>query len=264
MVIASSGNGAAATAALAAKTGMEALIYVPESTPDEKVMHTMVCGGTVVRVPGPFSNSYDEALRDGAENGVCNLATTFLNPFTIDGDKVVAYEIYLQAGVPDAIYVPIGTGPLLVGILRGFEELMALGLIDRIPKMVGVQATGCSPMAQAFKKGIREVTGEPNPVTIAGGICDGLTGHEQDGTFTLDAIFRSNGICTAVTDEEIQAAQNELARTEGLFVEPSSAAGIAAIKKTAVQLVGEGGTVVTLLTGHGLKDMKNVVIMKGE
>ncbi|MGL5514752.1 MAG: threonine synthase [Sporomusa sp.] len=254
-VVASSGNGAAAVAAFSAKAGLRTRIYVPESTPDEKVRQARVYGGEVISIPGPYSNSYRAALEDKTE-GACNLTTTFLNPFTVDGDKVVAYELYLAAGVPDAIYVPIGAGPLLVGILKGYEELKELGVIDHLPRMVGVQAEGCSPVADAFESGER-VCAATSPATIAGGICDGLVGYEQDGEYTLAAVRRSQGICVAVSDEEIRYAQSLLGRTEGVFVEPSSATAIAAIRRTARQLVGEGGKVIALLTGHGLKDMKN-------
>lgn len=254
-VVASSGNGAAAVAAFAAKAGMQARIYVPESTSEEKVKQAKMYGGEVIRVPGPYSNSYRNALEDKEER-TCNLTTTFLNPFTIDGDKVVAYELYLAIGIPDAIYVPIGAGPLLVGILKGFEELKDLGLIDKLPRMVGVQAQGCSPVAAAFERG-GSVCPDNAPSTIAGGICDGLVGYEQDGNYTLSAVRRSHGICMAVSDEEICYAQSCLARSEGIFVEPSSAAAIAAISRTGRQVAGEGGRVVALLTGHGLKDMKN-------
>lgn len=257
-VVASSGNGAAAVAAFSAKAGMEARIYVPESTPDEKVKQARMYGGEVLRIPGAYSNSYRMALEDNRE-GICNLTTTFLNPFTIDGDKVVAYELYLAMGIPDAIYVPIGAGPLLVGILKGFEELKEMGIIDKLPQMVGVQAQGCSPIVNAFECGDC-VQSDCNPSTIAGGICDGLVGYEQDGDYTLSAIRRSQGICVAVSDEEIRYAQSRLACLEGIFVEPSSAAAIAAICRTARQLVGEGGSIVALLTGHGLKDMKSAYI----
>lgn len=257
-VVASSGNGAAAVAAFSARAGMEACIYVPESTPDEKVKQARMYGGEVLRIPGPYSNSYRMALEDEGED-TCNLTTTFLNPFTVDGDKVVAYELYLTMGIPDAIYVPIGAGPLLVGILKGFEELKKMGIIDRLPRMVGVQARGCSPVVNAFEHG-ECVQSNLNPSTIAGGICDGLVGYEQDGDYTLAAIRRSQGICVAVSDEEIRHAQSRLSCLEGIFVEPSSAAAIVAICRTARRLVGEGGSIVALLTGHGLKDMKSAYI----
>lgn len=261
-VVASSGNGAAAVAAFAAKAGMDARIYVPESTPEEKVKQAKMYGGEVFRIPGAYSNSYHAALEDG-EEGSCNLTTTFLNPFTLDGDKVVAYELYLAMGVPDAIYVPIGAGPLLAGILKGFEEMENLGIIDKLPRMAGVQALGCSPVVAAFERRER-VRSDCSPSTIAGGICDGLVGYEQDGEYTLSAVRRSRGICVAVSDKDIRHAQRRLARSEGIFVEPSSAAAIAAIRRTGRQLAGENGRVVALMTGHGLKDMKNARVEETE
>lgn len=262
-VIASSGNGAAAAAAIGAKAGIEILVYVPENAAAEKVKHAMLCGAKVVRIPGPYSNSDEAAIKDGYEEGICNMATTFFNPFTIDGYKIMAYEIFIGMGCPDAVMIPVGTGPVLVGILKGFEEIKSMGLIEEVPKMVCVQASGCSPIVKAYENGGTSVVAEPSPSTIAGAICDGMSGHEEFGDITLQAVYRSNGLCVSVTDEEITDAQNELANTEGIFVEPASAASIAAIKKVGKQVVGSGGKIVSILTGHGLKDMNNVII-RGE
>lgn len=259
VVVASSGNGASAVSAFAAKAGLESLIFVPESTPDEKVKQAILYGGKVVKVQGPYSNCYAEALKISQKEKILNLTTTFVNPFTLDGDKAVAYELYLAIGIPEAVYVPISAGPLLVGILKGYEELNELGLVDRLPKMVGVQADGCSPVAGAFAAE-KKVEAERHPVTVAGGICDGLVGYEQDGDYAIEAIRRSGGACLAIPDDETLRYQQRLARMEGIFVEPSSATAIAAIYKTASQLTGDQGKVVAMLTGHGLKDMKNANI----
>lgn len=259
VVVASSGNAASAVSAFAARAGLEALVFVPETTPDEKVKQAILHGGKVVKIPGPYSNCYNEAHKISKEGSVCNLTTTFINPFTLDGNKAVAYELYRSIGVPDAVYVPISAGPLLVGILKGYEELKELGLVDELPRMVGVQALGCSPIVRAFESGER-VRSDMAPDTIAGGICDGLVGYEQDGDYTINAVRSSRGTCVAIADDEIRRFQQMLARSEGIFVEPSSATAIAAVYKSAPQLVGEGSKVVVMLTGHGLKDMKNVEI----
>ena len=159
----------------------------------------------------------------------------------------------------DSIYVPIGAGPLLVGIFKGYEELKGMGVIDKLPKMVGIQAEGCSPIARAFLEDKKEVDSDDNPHTIAGGICDGLTGYARDGTYTLDTIRKSNGFAIYCDDKSILEAQRWLAVDEGAFVEPSSAAAIAAIVKSLQEkTIGKGETVIALLTGHGLKDMSNV------
>lgn len=262
VVVASSGNGAAAVAAFAAKADLEALIFVPEKTPPEKIRQAAFYGARVIKVEGTYSNSFrlaKEVSKGTAE--VFNLTTTFINPYTVDGDKIVAYELYQQMNgkVPDAIFVPIGAGPLLVGIFKGYEELMTMGVINELPRMVGVQAEGCSPIARAFLEGKFEVESDDHPMTVAGGICDGLTGYSKDGTYTLHTIKRSNGFAIHCDDESILEAQRWLAVDEGAFVEPSSAAAVAAIQKSLKeQIIDKGDTVVALLTGHGLKDMGSV------
>lgn len=264
VVVASSGNGAAAVAALAAKAGFDALIFVPESTPPEKVRQTAFYGAKVIKIEGPYSNSFTLA-KDVSQTSreVYNITTTFINPYTVDGDKIIAYELFeqLNGKVPDCIFVPIGAGPLLVGIFKGYEEMKNLDIIDKVPKMVGVQAEGCSPIARAFIEGRNEVTADEHPQTIAGAICDGLSGYAQDGTFTLNIIKRSGGYALYCDDEKILEAQNWLAADEGAFVEPASASVIAAINYSlSAKLIGPEDTVVAILTGHGLKDMGNVTL----
>lgn len=261
VVVASSGNGAAAVAAFAAKAGLEALIFVPEATPPEKIKQAAFYGARVIRVEGTYSNCFRLAKEVSSSTGVFNLTTTFINPYTVEGDKIVAYELFEQmdGAIPDAIYVPIGAGPLLVGIFKGYEELKSFGVIDKLPKMVGVQAEGCSPIAKAYLAGKQEVESEDNPSTIAGGICDGLTGYSKDGTYVLNTIKRSGGFAIYCDDSSISEAQRWLAADEGAFVEPSSAAAVAAIQKSLNENnIGKGENVVALLTGHGLKDMGNV------
>ena len=255
LVVASSGNGAAAVSAFAAKAGMSAEIYVPESTPNEKVKQAEFYGGKVVKIPGPYSNSYNTAIEVSKRDNKFNLTTTFVNPYTLDGDKLIAYELYFEIGVPDYIYVPIGAGPLLVGILKGYEELKNLNLIEKIPKMVGVQAEGCSPIVKAFNLESKVVE-EETPKSVASAICDGLVGYEQDGDYTIEAVRRSGGVCISVNDDDILKWQKKLAENEGIFVEPSSASVIGAIDLMKDDFSKENKKIVALMTGHGLKDMK--------
>ena len=262
VVVASSGNGAASVAAFAAKAGLKALIFIPEATATEKIRQAAFYGAKVIKVEGPYSNSFRLAKEVSQSTGeFLNLTTTFINPYTVEGDKLVAYELFAQMDglVPDSIFVPIGAGPLLVGIFKGYEELKSMGVIDRLPKMVGVQAEGCSPIARAFIEGRQEVESDDNPSTVAGGICDGLTGYSKDGTYTLSTIRRSNGFALHCNDKSILEAQRWLSEDEGVFVEPSSATAITGIMKSVQEnMTGRGETVVALLTGHGLKDMVNV------
>lgn len=261
VVVASSGNGAAAVAAFCAKAGIRAVVLVPESTPKEKVFQAAYYGAKIIKVKGPYSNSFALARQLSERLGLFNLTTTFLNPYTVEGDKLVGYELYdqLSKKVPDAVIVPIGAGPLLVGIYKSFKELFSGGLVDRIPRFIGVQAEGCSPMAEAFRENQETVLAEEAPHTIAGGICDGLVGYTQDGEYTLKVIRDSSGLCVACDDTEISEAQSELAKTEGLFVEPSSAAAFAAVKKlTRDGKIPSDWTIAAILTGFGLKDMNSI------
>ncbi|GIO05614.1 threonine synthase [Brevibacillus reuszeri] len=261
VIAASSGNGAASVAAYAARAGLEAIILVPESTPIEKVRQTMAYGASVIRVKGPYSNCFSLAKQLGESQNIFNLTTTLLNPYTVEGNKAVAHELYEQMKgiVPDVIYVPIGAGPLLIGIYRGYEEVRHFHEGTKLPRMAGIQAKGNNPIATAFKQGESDVRSEPNPQTIAGGIADGLVGYEKDGTYTLQIVKQSNGFVLDVSDSRILEAQILLAEEEGVFVEPSAAAGIAGLMKTLEeQRISENDSVVVVLTGHGLKDMGNV------
>ncbi len=261
IVIASSGNGAAAAAAYAAKAGLVARVLVPESTPDEKVSQARFYGAEVERIPGPYSNCYAAAKKISEDEGYFNLTTTFLNPYTVEGDKLVGLEIYKQLGssVPDIVFAPIGDGPILVGIHRGFRELRRLFPSLSIPRMAGIQAEGCSPIARAFAAGDKTVVADESPSSIAGGICDGLNGYAKDGTWTLRHIRESSGFSLAVSDERIAEAQAWLAQDEGVFVEPSAAACVAGLAEAVREgKVGKSDRIVAVLTGHGLKDMNQV------
>lgn len=257
VIVASSGNGAAATAALAARVGMEALVLVPSSTPSEKVRQAAAYGAQIITVDGPYSSAYAAARTIGEELDAYNVTTTFLNPYTVEGDKVVGYEIAdaFALHVPDYIYIPIGAGPLLVGTRRGITERGGLARDGRDPRMVGVQARGNNPIVVAYREG-EPVRSVEQPRTIAGGIADGLVGYTQDGDHTLRHIRDSRGHASDASDEQILQAQAWIASDEGIFVEPSSASAIAALADDLrAGLVPAEASVVVVMTGHGLKDM---------
>jgi threonine synthase len=257
IIIASSGNAGAAAGTYSARAGLPCIVVVPQGTPAGKVAQAQSCGARVVYTEGSYSNAFKLALAAAQTYGWANVSSTFLNPYTVEGDKTVAYEIWQQLGrkVPDWVIVPIGAGPLLVGTLKGFEELRLFGLTDRVPAMVGVQAEGVHPVASAFAAGETEVTAWMQKVrTISTGIADPLVGYPQDGTLTLDAIRSSGGSCLAAPDRETVAMGERLARTEGLFVEPTAATGLHAAALMAEQgLMKPEQTVVALMTAHGLK-----------
>ncbi|QQK76654.1 threonine synthase [Salicibibacter cibarius] len=257
VIVASSGNGASAVAAYATREGLESIVLVPATTPAAKVSQAYAYGAKVIKVEGPYSNAFNLAWQISQEEDVYNITTTFLNPYTIEGDKVVAYELIqnLKGNSPDYVVVPIGAGPLLVGIYNGFYENTLINEKQKIPHMIGVQSMGCNPIVKAFNEGKQHVTPEKSPDTIAGGIGDGLVGYSQDGTYTLNTIKDSEGIALEVSDKEIMHAKNLLASREGLYVETSSAASVAAlIKHAKTHPFSSTSNIVIILTGHGLKE----------
>ena len=255
IVVASSGNGAASTSAYGCKAGLDTILFVPEATPLGKVAQAIAYGGRVIKVRGNFSNCYKAAMDMAREKHYMNVTTTFLSPYGIEGYKTMAFEIFddLQKA-PDYVFIPVGAGPVLYGIWKGFDELVRMGKADKMPSLICAQAAGCSPISTAWLQQ-KEVTACTSPKTVASAICDPLLGYEQDGEATVWAINASKGRAYCLTDEEMTAAGRDLARKEGLFVEVSSAAALSALYKMKEEgLLREDSTCVCILTGHGLKD----------
>lgn len=261
IAIASTGNGAASLSAYAARAGMPCNVVIPVSTPSGKLVQSLYHGANTIRVEGDYSASFRKAAALCAENGWANLTSTYVNPYTLEGDKTIAYEIYGSLGkVPDWIVVPLGAGPMLTGIYKGFVELKLLGLCDKLPRMLGVQACGCAPIIDAFLRGDDRVEPWLHTSTVADAIADPLTGYEMDGTRTARSIRTSGGYAVKLTDEAIMAAVAELARDEAMFVEPASAASVAAVDDAMQKgVVKQGETVVSIVTAHGLKDVAELL-----
>jgi len=257
VTVSSSGNCAAATAGYAAKAGVKSYVFVPESTPVSKIDQVLTYGAEIIKVKGDCSNSFKLALEASKKFNWANLTSTYLNPYTLEGDKTVAYELFYQmeGEVPDYIFVPIGAGPLLYGIFKGFKELNILGLCNKMPAMVGVQAEKCSSIVSAYKQNKKYVVvWEKAVTTIALGIADPLIGYDQDGTLTLDAIYKTNGIGVDVNENELIEAVYELGGQEGIYAEPTAAATWAGYKKLLRdKKIIRKDKVVLMITGHGLK-----------
>ena len=253
LLCASTGNTGVAVAAYAARAGLPAVCVVPETTPAAKMLQIEAVGARIVRVKGNYSDAYELARAAAEDYGWANLTSTYVNPYMLEGDKTVAFELFEQLGerVSDWVLVPVGAGPLLAAIHKGFEELGVSG-----PRMVAVQAAGCAPVVRAFEAGAKEVREWEDPVeTAASSIADPLRGYPEDGTRTLSVVRESGGEAVAVSEEETRKATIDLARSEGLLVEPGAAVAVAAHRKLAEQeSIREGETAVIVLTGHGLKD----------
>ncbi|MCS7132007.1 MAG: pyridoxal-phosphate dependent enzyme, partial [Hadesarchaea archaeon] len=180
------------------------------------------------------------------------------NPYQPEGSKTMSYEILEQLGwrVPDWVLIPTGAGTLLSGNAKGYFEFEQLGLIDRVPRLVAVQADGCAPLVKGFREGTPpyEIQTWPKPRTIAGGLVDP---YPWDADTAIPAIKRSGGSAETVTDEEILEAGRLLAKLEGIFAEPSGAAGLAGLRKMLDSgIIDPSDLVVVEVTGSGLKDVK--------
>ncbi len=244
----STGNMAASVSAYATRFGLKAKILVSEGAGDEKLKAVSVYGGEVIRVHGDYGRLYFESLKLGERLGVYFMNSD--NPFRIEGYKSIAFEIAEEL-TPDYVLIPTSSGGLFRGVAKGFIELYKSGLIEGIPKLIAVQAEGCSPICMAFREGREKVERFENPRTIAKAIANP---YPPSGNAVLKLLREFGWGCVSVSDDEIRKAQERLAR-EGLFVQPASATGVAALKKLNLP---EGAKVVSVLTGSGLKVLGDV------
>jgi threonine synthase len=252
---ASTGNAAAALAGLAASVGRDTVIFVPAKAPEAKVAQLLAYGATVLLVEGSYNDAIELCLRAGERFGWYNRTTGF-NPFMSEGKKTVAYEVAQQLGwdVPDVIVVPVGDGCIIGSVWKGFHDLIELGWVTRMPRILGVQAAGSDYLAEAWERGEDVMTKPPiDPDTVADSISSALP---RDRLKAMRAVTDSGGAFVTVTDEAILAAIPTLASTTGVFAEPAAAAAWAGVERAAeLGLVGHDDGVVVLSTGTGLKDI---------
>lgn len=258
IVCASTGNAGASAAAYAARAGLPCVVCVPASAPAAKLRQIQAYGARFVAVHGTYSDAWAAADALQRTGSFVNVTTTYQNPYGVAALRAVAYELLDEMGgeVPDAVFVPTGSGPLVRGVLWGYEEALALGIIDRVPAVVAVQAEGCAPIVRAFDVGAEEVEPWGEPHTAAAGIADPLEGYAQDGTYTLAMVRRSSGWAIAVSDDEIRSTAAELSLQVGVFSELSGAAGLAGLRASLARgILSPEATAVVLVTGSGFKDL---------
>lgn len=257
LICASTGNTSASMSAYAARAGVIATIIVPAGkVAAGKMVQATAYGAKIIRVDGTFDDALAMLLQTIAElPGFSGMNS--VNPYRLEGQKSAAFEIYEQLGytVPDYVALPVGNAGNISAIWKGFKELKTFGITDRVPRMVGVQAEGASPIARAFWRGSETVTPIQNPTTIASAI---RIGKPASAKKALNALRESNGMVLTVTDEEIIAARRLLASREGIFVEPASAAPIAALREIGGRLEKDA-VVVCVATGNGLKDQETIL-----
>ena len=254
VICASTGNTSASLAAYAAKAGLECIVIIPQGKIAlGKLVQAIAHGARVIQLEGYFDDALRAVLTVAKSNPKLYLLNS-VNPYRIEGQKTLAYEIWdqLEGDIPDTVIVPVGNAGNISAIWKGFQDLQEIGMISHPPRMIGIQAQGASPVTEAFKTGRSEIIPIQHPETIATAI---KIGSPASWKKALRAVRDSGGIMEAVTDDEILAAQRLLARLEGVFVEPASASSIAGVKKLIdVGLVGTDERVTCVVTGHGLKD----------
>jgi threonine synthase len=250
---ASTGNAAAALAGMAASVGLRAVIFVPRSAPEAKVAQLLVYGAEVYLVDGVYDDAFELCLAATIEMGWYCRNTGF-NPFMTEGKKSVSYEICEQLGwhVPDVIVVSVGDGSIIGGVHKGFYDLLQLGWIDRLPRLIGVQAEGSDACARAFESGVLELL-RIQALTRADSIS---ADYPRDGLKAVRGVRQSGGTFIRVSDDEILAAIPEIAQGSGVFSEPAAAAAWAGAKRAlAEKLIQPEERVVVISTGSGLKDI---------
>jgi threonine synthase len=254
VICASTGNTSASLAAYAAKAGLRCIALIPSGKIAlGKLAQAMVYGAKVVQIRGNFDQALKMVLELSENNREVYLLNS-INPYRLEGQKTLAYEIcdQLNGEPPDRVIVPVGNAGNISAIWKGFVEFHKLGLIDRLPRMTGIQAEGAAPIAEAIKNGKDTIVPEDKPETIATAI---RIGAPVSWKKAIMAIRDSGGTAETVTDEEILEGQKMLARSEGLFVEPASASSVAGLKKLfEAGKIDKDEVVVCVATGHGLKD----------
>ncbi|RMF86359.1 MAG: threonine synthase, partial [Nitrospinota bacterium] len=254
--VASTGNMAASVSAYASISGLPCYVLVPEGTPIGKLSQTLAYGARVLQIRG----TYGEAARlteQMAEDHGFYLAGDYV--FRAEGQKSISFEIIEQLywKVPDVVIVPMGCGTNLAAIWKGFVEFKTLGFIDRLPRLIGVQPEGCPTICAAFLEQRERAVIIEKPRTVASAVGIGVP---QDDIKALRALRESQGHCITATDPEILSAQQELAKKESIFVEPSAAIPIAVLPHLLEQeIIRPSDTVVCVATGNGLKDPQSVL-----
>ena len=254
----STGNLANAVAAAAARAGMRSVVLVPSDLEQQKIQMTAVFGGTLVTVDGTYDDVNRVATELAAEHPDWAFVNVNVRPYYAEGSKTLGFEVAEQLGwrLPAQVVVPVASGAQLTKVDKAFGELGAVGLVEPTPyRLFGAQATGCSPVAAAFKTG-RDIVAPVRPSTVAKSLA---IGNPADGPYVLDACRRTGGLVEDVTDEEVVEGIRLLARTEGVFAETAGGVTVAVLRKlVAAGEIDPDADTVLFNTGDGLKTLDAV------
>ncbi len=258
---ASTGNAGCSLAGFAAAAGIPSYIFVPANAPGPKVAQLLVFGATVFAVDGSYGDAFDLAMEAIEAFGWYNRCSA-VNPFLVEGKKTVAFEVAEQMdfAVPDKVFVPVGDGCIMSGVYKGFAEFARIGLTERVPELIGVQAEGCDPITAAFRGSCGVVPTEAR--TCADSIA---AGHPRNWRKALKGIAASGGSMMSVSDEEILSAIVDLSRATGVFGEPAGVTAFAGLARAVREgAVSREESVVVLMTGSGLKDTESAIRAAGK
>ena len=261
IIAASTGNAGAAMACVAASVGKKAVIIAPRSAPPAKVAQLLTFGAKVVLVDGTYDQAFDLSIEVSNELGWYNRNTGY-NPYTVEGKKTAGLEIWEQVLLNRdqfdqnmTVFIPVGDGNILSGVAKGFADLLALGWIERLPRLVGVQAEGSAAIFNAFTAG-KDVIEPVSAKTVADSISVDLP---RDGLRALKRVKQSGGYFLTVSDQEILQAIPTLGKA-GLFVEPAAAAAYAGLQAAIrLGLHHPDEPALVLCTGSGLKDVNAIM-----
>ena len=254
IVAASTGNAGSSLAGICAAQRQKAVIFVPATAPKAKLTQIMMYGARLVPVAGNYDQAFDLSIEATRRFGWYNRNTAY-NPLTIEGKKTVSFELFsqLKENIPDFIFVPVGDGVIISGVYKGFEDLLHLGMIDKMPVIVAVQSAQSSNLVDNIGK--EEFTSTDSD-TIADSISVNIP---RNFRMAAGYLKKYSGLTLKVSDDDILRASGILSRNTGIFTEPAAAAafaGLLAFKNR--YLVPKGSVNVVLLTGSGLKDLHAV------
>ncbi len=255
IVLASTGNAASSMSGIAAAAGQKTFIFMPSTAPKAKLVQCLQYGATLVPITGNYDKAFDLSLKFSKNTGMLNRNTAY-NPMTIEGKKTASFELTAQLKRNiDYVFVPVGDGVCLSGIIKGFNDLKFIGLIEKIPKIIAVQSEGSRFIYDAFHFNKFDLNYKAS--TIADSIS---VDAARNGYCAVNDLKDVNGDVILVSDEEILKAQKYLSSSSGIFCEPSSSASFAGFVK-AKNSISKNDVIVCMLTGHGLKDIESATKM---
>ena len=257
----STGNAASSLAGNAAKAGLKTYIFVPARAPKGKIAQLMMFGANLTAVDGSYEETFELSKAAIDKYGWYN-RNAAINPYLGEGKKTVAHEICEQLDfiAPDYVAVSVGDGCTVAGVYKGLYDMYMVGLIDKLPRIISVQAEGCCPINTAVMSGEPWQPQEEN--TYADSIAVGVPRNPDKA---INAIKDSDGICVNVSDDEIRAAQRYLAKKTGVFGEPAGVTATAGLLKLSREgRLPKDATIVSIVTGNGLKDIDSAIKSVGE